>query len=424
MFLSLNVHAQFQSELTDVSYSIYTGININLIRNCTSTYSVGNFYTYFGDNYLFITDHSNYSIGSAVPFPARAVHLSSYFLQIEDLRVFDNYIFFCGRNKNGVGFIGYMPISDFNNPTATVRYKEVTGTTMFYQLAAFKDSFNLTKVVAVGHDYINYSDHFIVEITDILGTPTTNQKQVLAEQLYEIFYTNGHLVTVGFSGTFNALCLRLANPDNVMDATFDMGYLFSALDDPILANTESDVDKDYLTVTYPSFDSNLSDYVTRIRVFDLNTMKMINAQQFQPYDKVAPLGITYLSNHREAVVLEQFTFPFSTGSLQGNFVKLDLASTTSYSATLRYYPTFKFMALDDFDGNHFLSVGIGHMYLQDNSAPPTPDCPVTDVIKVMPIPIYSGFTNISSRILPQDMNPFHLENPPTVFVNNTHNCHQ
>ena len=82
---------------------------------------------------------------------------------VEDLRVADNYVFFCGK-KSGEGFIGCIPLVDMVTSTPTVNYTSVGDESVehFHSMVAYKHGPNV-KVVAVGeyhwHDNTSSSSY-------------------------------------------------------------------------------------------------------------------------------------------------------------------------------------------------------------------------------------------------------------------------
>ena len=418
----LSSHGQFLSELTYVTIFPDTNVFIYLIRNVKPNISVGCTYASGGFKLLKI-DHTNFSLGSTAAMPTSAVALSSFFWRIEDLRVCDDDIFFCGRSKNGLGFIGYLNINDYSNSYITVSYKEIRNTTNLFHLTAYKNSYGQTNVVAVGAIDTNNLNYKIVEVKDILGTDTTSIRDVSNEALFEVFYTNNQVVTIGYARAYNALCIRLANPDDVTDPLFNTRHLFSSVDDHILSTTRSAVLGDELAVSFLDYDNNLSEFVTRIRFFDLTTMTMVNAQQLQLKEKTAPYELTYIPDSGKLVVLEEFEFPFGHGVSQGNFITLDPIQNNLYLGKVRYHRGVRFESLDNFNDKYFISAGNGAIYLQNDSAPATSICPTTDRIKIYPVPTYDEFININVNPWNPLPNTFIPDPLPKRFFNNSHNCH-
>lgn len=93
------------------------------------------------------------------------IDLPSDIAQIYDMRVLDNYVFFCGRTPLREGVIGYINLLDFSSPPVTVEYVIIPEVAQFNRLAAYKSLYSNYKVVAIGQEEHSYPPYVHLTIS-------------------------------------------------------------------------------------------------------------------------------------------------------------------------------------------------------------------------------------------------------------------
>ncbi len=173
--------AQFHSEVVRMPYTIPIARPSHyVVRNFDEQHTVSYAKSIYGHE-LMITKHDSYTAGSTLPFINARIAIPGEVMEIRDIRVLDDYVYFCGRDTNYRAVIGYFRFtsSPLSLPSS-IELVEVTGAQTLWRMAVYKNSLGAPKVVAVGIGSANpYSDRVVVEVDGIRNPATTSCKVAL-----------------------------------------------------------------------------------------------------------------------------------------------------------------------------------------------------------------------------------------------------
>lgn len=312
---------------------------------------------------------------------------------VEDLRVADNYVFFCGK-KSGEGFIGCIPLVDMVTSTPTVNYTSVGDESVehFHSMVAYKHGPNV-KVVAVGeyhwHDNTSSSSYGNCSVgyhlcarrpiaeftfsgsTGILMNLWTSDDGVRVECANEVIETPTHVAIICYYTDNRAITIHYCDKANVY-GTFSNFYYYSAPEeghsfihgchmyDEVIALSS-------LSTYYDA--AGQQQFSTKIRVIDLATMTNIHAQQMPLYTKSEPLELVYVPNGQFLVLLQDAVDP-ATLSAHNYFTNINYSATAPYN-TKCWYETARelhYQSADMLTDSHLIATGEKGFLMQNAPA--------------------------------------------------------
>ena len=324
--------------------------------------------------------------------------------QVKDIRIEDGVVFLCGRNSQTLrGFIGHVTLADLINsvPNSIHCYEIIVepyvtiGTsTIMWRLAAYNDGTG-TRVVCLGNAWYRtstttyfhpctvepgdpiYQASFFVECTynsSTLSTPfdvkvTSNGCHF--ELADDVVVTDNWLAIVSRYPDQNEIVIHRCAKNDVIN-TFNNYFSFAV--NPLegvnhCCHMKGDTIADATLYSSPS----VSHYESHLRVFDLNTMTMTRAQQFDLLEKAEPQEVVYLPDYATLVTLQYQMYPSNV--LHHTFVSWKPYSTTPYYAKLTYeiITNKKFESLDKLTPKHIVAAGGDYWLMKDiiNDIPST-----------------------------------------------------
>jgi hypothetical protein len=131
------------SELREFDDSIYDGTEKIIKLNEDTTIVLAQ--RRISNNYAF------YLVGEGAN-TSQLSELPSY-LKVNDMKLFDDYLYFCGQYNNQEGFIGRLKVNILGSPTLdTIQWSKVYRSTNLNKLELYKDTLTTyTHIVAIGN---------------------------------------------------------------------------------------------------------------------------------------------------------------------------------------------------------------------------------------------------------------------------------
>lgn len=432
--------AQNESALADETSYLSNAFGGSIVRNWQNSYSISSHmseeYTYFVKTDFGMTCAST---GSLPNFPA-LIAPSIPNLIIRDMKIVDHYAFICGNvldslapsNYVSHGFWGYFDLNDFYNlNNLGVKINVFNSIREFYKLVAYYDISDY-KVVALGSyiDDLSYPGVVqypacLVEV-NIMASPSSTQmiqfqfdtSGAPRELMYDLVLTNDYVVLVGIlhSNIFppyyphSTICVHLADRHNVItDPVIQTRYLYSTGAHEVNGNIHATyLFKNQFAFSYVYRDAATGYFYTRVRVIDVPSMQMNDAQEFQTFDKDEPIELAYDSTNNILTLLHPMPFTYQSSYNRSYFVQLTpLTSPSLYQAPVLIPVNGLFSSLDMFSNEYYVSTGMNHWYYQHTiaSQPNVNVCPKYNEINV------SKITNILPTSYPFPYTPV----PTTLY---------
>lgn len=336
------------------------------------------------------------------PSTIKRLKLDGGYDQVKDIRIENGVVFFCGRNSGSLkGFIGYVTLADLIASTAnSIHCYDIydpnlmayTSSTIMWRLAAYNDGTGTTRVVCLGNTWFHNGNttfypctdtvyptcqaSFIVECT-YSGTLSIPMNMIVVsdstrfELADDVVVTDNWLAIISrFPAQDEIVIHRCAKNDVI--STFNNFYSFKVNPQEGVnhcCHMKGDTIADATLYSSPS----VSHYESHLRVFDLNTMTMTRAQQFDLLEKAEPEDVVYLPDYATLVTLQNQMYPSNV--LHYTFVSWKPYSTTPYYAKLTYelWDNKRFESLDKLTPKHIVAAGGDYWLMKDiiNDIPST-----------------------------------------------------
>ncbi len=263
--------AQFHSEVIDLPTdpTLNHPTRYSVVRTIDNQYTVSYANDQVMQEFLLTRYDISYTGGIVMPLPCRHVPIPAQVREVRDIRVLEDYVYFCGKLTNDKAFIGYFPFV-WGAASVTINMVEVTGAQTLWRMAVYKNSLGAPKVVAVGIGSANpYSDRVVVEVDGIRNPATTSCGVALLqdEVLEDVALVGNEVVLTGVCAKQDALCLRKAGSERI--------YMLTA----------AATDFGTLSVAYCHRDVPAMQDYTRIRHFDIPSMQMVNSHEITCHAK-------------------------------------------------------------------------------------------------------------------------------------------
>ena len=322
------------------------------------------------------------------------LELDGGFDQLKDIRIENGVVFFCGRNSQTLrGFIGHVTLADLIASTAnSIHCYDIydpglmayTSSTIMWRLAAYNDGTGTTRVVCLGNTWFQNGNttfypctdtvyptcqaSFIVECT-YSGTLSTPMNMIVVsdatrfELADDVVVTDNWLAIISRFPAQDEIVIHRCAKNDVIN-TFNNFYSFkvNSLEGVNhCCHMKGDTIADATLYSSPS----VSHYESHLRVFDLNTMTMTRAQQFDLLEKAEPQEVVYLPDYATLVTLQYQMYPSNV--LHHTFVSWKPYSTTPYFAKLTYeiITNKKFESLDKLTQKHIVAAGGDYWLMKD-----------------------------------------------------------
>ena len=327
------------------------------------------------------------------------------FDQLKDIRIENGVVFFCGRNSGSLkGFIGYVTLADLAaSATGSIHCYEIedpynpnlmayTSSTIMWRLAAYNDGTGTTRVVCLGNTWFQNGNTTFYPCTDMVyptcqasfivectysGTLSTPMNMIVVsdatrfELADDVVVTDNWLAIISRFPAQDEIVIHRCVKNDVI-STFNNFYSFKVNPQEGVnhcCHMKGDTIADATLNSSPS----VSHYESHLRVFDLNTMTMTRAQQFDLLEKAEPEDVVYLPDYATLVTLQNQMYPSNV--LHYTFVSWKPYSTTPYYAKLTYesWANKRFESLDKLTPKHIVAAGGDYWLMKDiiNDIPST-----------------------------------------------------
>lgn len=298
-------------------------------------------------------------------------------MDVRDLRVTEKNVYFCGQYR-GRAFIGNISLDNFYRPfSAIVNYYvlDPDETSVLTRLVAYKQH-SEERIAAIGRfEYVNsayYSCSWpnppITCFHSILVEGVFRQNSLPSfemialysstnhECLNEVIATRNYVAVVGINN--EKLTIHRCKKDQVIQ-TFDQYYSYSFYDQEGLSPfVGCSMPFDSIAIASMSSDCLVGGYETRLRTFDLVSMRNVQAQSIGRHEKSVPYEITYLPRY-QTVVMSHEEFDPITGTLYTPFIywKPNHPSIGFINKICDQTSRFAFASISYLGSEHYIAAG-------------------------------------------------------------------
>ena len=410
--------AQFHSEVIDLPTdpTLNHPTRYSVVRTIDNQYTVSYANDQVMQEFLLTRYDISYTGGIVMPLPCRHVPIPAQVREVRDIRVLEDYVYFCGKLTNDKAFIGYFPFV-WGAASVTINMVEVTGAQTLWRMAVYKNSLGAPKVVAVGIGSANpYSDRVVVEVDGIRNPATTSCGVALLqdEVLEDVALVGNEVVLTGVCAKQDALCLRKAGSDNVLcPQLFYRWHYPDPAGERIYMLTAAATDFGTLSVAYCHRDVPAMQDYTRIRHFDIPSMQMVNSHEITCHAKPYIHEMAFVPEIQAPILLQDIPFPTGSSGYQSVFTPVYPSQTSGYGAYSHYHPGSRFWSVDAVPDRSIVSTGENVMLLDRHSEALPSGCVVEDKLNVaviannekhysyVPMPTYpSGLVRTSHTVSP------------------------
>lgn len=301
---------------------------------------------------------------------------NAQFDRVTDIQILDDYLYFCGSVVGN--FINSSIIGRFDIPG-------MFGGLITYELFDVGHPLDLQKMVV----YDSQNPH-IVAIGNML---TNNRKEgVLVECYYDnasqsytglnyyypigtsfpsfedIVLTDSYVVVVADYGN---LCLyRCPLNDIRMGITGTEYHYYTQYNEPMESVVATNLFNDNIATSCFAYDRAASEWSNNVRVFDINSMLMVNSQAINVNNKGWASDIVYFPVQNTLIVSHYQGAP-NYGYPNTELVPLYPFDTNSYSTNRIIIPnhTWEFTNIDKLQNNFLISIYGSKWFVKDISSP-------------------------------------------------------
>lgn len=298
--ISLTTVGQTPSYQTAVIHANPTTLQGGIVRSWTANSAVAHFHE--NDiHYFAVISESSYNMS--------AVKFSDNYFHLYDLRVLDDYLYYCG-SKRGSGVIGRIYIHDIANMAARPRVSEIAFPDLVSvnQLAAFNNPVdNIPHVAAIGErrfssePYIRLRTYMIdakfdpmaIASADVMDCYINSSDTSETERLYDVVVTDKFVAFVGIITNAGFLTIRKCDKNGVLTTnTYKTLYQYNLphYGVPYAAAMEDDK----IAIAAECIISGEVSNATHVRLFDLPTMDMYAGQSMRSSTKSFINDFTYM----------------------------------------------------------------------------------------------------------------------------------
>lgn len=300
----------------------------------------------------------------------------SYNIWIKDIRIVDDYAFFCGWESNTTtsqGIIGAIYLPAFISGLFSYDYHQIPQTLELSRMVAYNYG-GRYKVVAVGTDTSSQtSNNCAVEIDDSQSTAPLSYiyrdfyiSSPNIEYINDIVCTDKEVAFVGvvISPTNGHYLSYRASADKsavLSDLSLDYIYVMLQPFESSGIHPRAVHLRDNLVAVSYLHDDGMGSLSSRMRVIDVASNQNVNSQEMSIDQKEEPIETVYSPASRKMVLLHPM-LNLPGGTSQFSFWRP--FATSSYNVDITYY-TEPFYSLDIFHNTNLVSTGGNLWYLQD-----------------------------------------------------------
>lgn len=253
---------------------------------------------------------------------------------------------------------------------------------------------NTNHVVAIGENRspaggITSSQYYFISCYGLSTgyTPMLSVGDFDATERYDdLLLTDNYVVFMGYDSypNLDAMCYRKANPYNIFSPMFDSIHFFINGNDPMSYTHSTVMPEDKIATSYWSVNSN-NDFVTRIRMIDIQIDANYNTQEYVIPSKIEPIDMVYIPYDNSLVLMEDFNlqYPYTQNT---SFVFLDPSLYSTYNTGLEYKKDEYFQSMTTLDNIYYLAGAGASWFLRYKILSPTntpdDDCPIVKKIDV------------------------------------------
>lgn len=344
-------------------------------------------------------------------------------IEIYDMFVVGNELFFCGRNRQmHWGIIGYLHIPDMIlNNTIAVNYIKIDSVYILKKLVVNTDA-GTYHVSAIGQNIS--TDPSVVFYNNVLiDYPNITIPTYYAiyanghEMYYDLLQTDRYIVCLGYDNdpSVNSICYRKAKRGNIWaNALLDSLHYFLNGNDVYSIMHSTSMDRDNVATSYFYMAGSTS--YTRIRTIDVAHDVMTGTWYYTLPDKGEPKAMTFLHASNTLVVMQDFSYG---GTYNSNFIQFRPFGMGS-SPIIEYRPDELFQHITEHDSKYYLASGGSRWFWKDGPVVPTDfpnfSCPVESSFSVPDIRplshwvVYDVMNKVATTSVPDPdtlgLNPF------------------
>ena len=314
--------------------------------------------------------------------------------RITDIRIVDDEVFFCGyKRDNRYSFLGHANIADIEsmNPHFTIEevWIDSTSQTLLYRLAAYKDASGTYRIVAIGEFGYNstftYSaphnaypcpsstscvSSFVIEYNysgtfSHVGNAVLHDRNSFFEVACDVVETDNYVAVVAYNDKDQLIIHTSPKGSSFFPGAFNNFSYYSVLyqeGNYHCCHMKGDT---IALVSVFALGGGPS-YETHLRVIDLASMLMTNAQTFNLLTKEEPMGVTYMPDYAKLVLLQNHKY--NATEVYDTYFFLKPYESSTYIADEVYDASNNsFLSLDRLTSKHIVSGGGGYWNLKDVS---------------------------------------------------------
>ena len=283
-----------------------------LIRTVNATDAVTVYHKPDGSQYLALINTSGV---------VKTVKIDSTY-RVRDMRVAGSEVYMCGSCPTG-GFLAHFPLGGFSSAPSQITYVTIDPghSDRLERMAAYKVG-GMEKVVAVGqHEYDTFSmqypcsgpylcGHSIVVEADfqqgtLLGL-LMKADTGHTERFCDVIATDNYVAVVG-EWTYDTLSIHRCDRYNVLGTFDNYHYYPVGASEGLSPYWGCAMKGDTIAVaSMASSDPQLQTFETRLRVFDLATMTMTQAQVTALPEKGAPGELLYMPEYNTLLMAHEY----------------------------------------------------------------------------------------------------------------------
>lgn len=421
------------SELREFDDSIYDGTEKIIKLNEDTTIVLAQ--RRISNNYAF------YLVGEGAN-TSQLSELPSY-LKVNDMKLFDDYLYFCGQYNNQEGFIGRLKVNILGSPTLdTIQWSKVLKSTNLNKLELYKDTLTTyTHIVAIGtyengdiflHSYEGTNWRYEIDtINNTLNTGTreyfkdlaVNKNYVVVAGLYDIYDT-----TTGYQ-IYKFLNIRKYDKYNIPTIApiiYRYNYTvhnLSPLFDKLILKTIDD--SNIAVAATIQYNSNTFGIVGKYNTYNPTVLSNIQLNGYVDTTKTEIRDISYNSINNKLSVLE-LTRTTTVPNTYWNYVfELDFNQNSYFAKVFTNRTIYSFNSIVEYKPDYYATIGIdilnNNMVIWDRNRNYTAytNCDkflnehiwstnITFIPYIGILPIFVDYIHFNQHIVPKPQRPINI----------------
>ncbi|MGX8714050.1 MAG: hypothetical protein ACSW8I_10345 [bacterium] len=408
------MQAQLNSLITDASPTFTNPTGTNIVRNYNNQFAVG-FLKDNANSYFYSNMIEAFSAPSTMPLTVgRKLQVDSGWV-INDIKIFGEYTFFCGRDGITNGIIGWFHTNDiWTGGMVYVTKLDITIPVSLLNLkkmAVINTPTGAINVVLIAEGMPPIQKDYIVEVRDVLGSSpvsysyttlpaiSSTQKQTL----HDVLVMNNKVFFIGMDtrSSYNTFFIRKASSTNVFgDPSLSQVYYYNPVGTstviPQIKPCAEAVGGSRIAVAHQIHGGNVSGVSTVVSYIDTSAMNCVYAHVQHNGNRWNLLEMKYIASTNSLILL-------SDQSVSSTFSVFHPAITIPYSFC-QIPSDDQYTSLDLLNNQSFLSAGGCKWFLQrtTSSSLPTP-C-------ITPTELQVGISSYSKTVETQVLIPDYTSN--------------